>query len=141
MYIEDFRRSLARIGCQDYRASQASSLSISNEEIRNKLAGIDFYSMTIRAFKLDLEDRCEDYGQVAKYKGGLAQASASFILDDHHEFALNRPVLVCSNTAKMLSETRFSKYFDVIGDESNHLGLFDCSKPPSVAHSVAGSCC
>ena len=30
-----------------------------------KTGNIDFYSMTIRAFKLNLEDSCEDFGQVA----------------------------------------------------------------------------
>lgn len=137
MYIEDFRRLLAELGCNDYRVVQSSKLNITNAKISEKLAGIEFYSMTVRAFNLNLEDRCEDYGQVAKYKGNLAFAPVSFKLDDHHDFAANRPVLVCGNTARMLGQTRFAEYFDVIGDESHHLGLFECDSSPS----FSAPCC
>lgn len=38
-----------------------------------------------RLFKLpSLETRCEDYGLVAVYKGGLEGHKHSYLLDDHH---------------------------------------------------------
>jgi arsenite methyltransferase len=36
-------------------------------EIGHKIGRARFYSITYRTFKLPLEDRCEDYGQVAFY--------------------------------------------------------------------------
>ena len=62
-----------------------------------------------------------------------------FSLDDHHVFEAGRAMLVCGNTAAMLEETRFAKHFQIIGDRSNHFGLFDCSK--EVETDVGGSCC
>jgi hypothetical protein len=40
-----------------------------------------------RLFKVPgrLEDLCEDYGQVAVYKGTLPGHSHSYALDDHHK--------------------------------------------------------
>jgi len=62
LYIEDFRRMLRNLGCLDYRVFSKRKVTIDNPEIRSKIGMIDFYSMTIRAFKLDsLEDLCEDY--------------------------------------------------------------------------------
>ena len=97
---------------------------------------IDFYSITVRVFKLPLEDCCEDFGQVAIYRGTLEETPDSFILDDHHEFKTNVNVPVCGNTAAMLQKTRFAKYFDVVGDLSTHYGLFECSPVK-----IGGSCC
>ncbi|MCB1647001.1 MAG: methyltransferase type 11, partial [Pseudomonadales bacterium] len=94
----------------------------------------------IRAFKLDLEDRCEDYGQVAWYLGGIAEATHYFDLDDHHRFVRGKPMLVCSNTARMLAQTRFAPYFRIEGDESHHFGLFDCGPADVTADSDAPCC-
>ncbi len=49
-----------------------------HEQPRDRRQGgnIKFYSITVRAFKLELEDRCEDHGQVAYYIGTLAEAAA-----------------------------------------------------------------
>ena len=64
MYEEDFRRLLIKLDCPDYRIISSSQLTLDDPAIAEKLAGISFYSITIRAFKLAaLEDRSEDYGQ------------------------------------------------------------------------------
>ncbi|NOY06012.1 MAG: methyltransferase domain-containing protein, partial [Chlorobi bacterium] len=123
MYVEDFRRLLRDCGCMDYRVVSSRSVSLDDEELERKAGMIDFYSLTIRAFKLDtLEDICEDYGQVAYYLGTIPDAPHAFALDDHHVFETGRPVLVCGNTAAMLSETRFAPHFRVTGDRSVHYG-------------------
>ncbi|RMI04809.1 MAG: methyltransferase domain-containing protein, partial [Calditrichaeota bacterium] len=147
LYIEDFRRILREIGCLDYRVVSSRPLSLGDPEVEAKIGMVDFYSMTIRAFKLDsLEDICEDYGQVAIYNGKLPDSPHKFELDDHHIFYTGKPMLVCGNTASMLQETRFSRYFTVLGDRSTHFGPFDC-KPAaqlvssSTENSVGGSCC
>ncbi len=110
-----------------------------------KAGGISFESCTVRVFKLaDLEDKCEDYGQVATYLGTLPECPHAFLLDDHHTFRAGKPALVCGNTAAMLSETRFTSHFRVSGDRTVHFGLFaDCGGPSPTAGAAAGSgaCC
>jgi arsenite methyltransferase len=132
MYLEDFRRLLRGIGCPDYRTVSKSRITIDNAEVEKKAGLVDFYSVTVRAFKLaGLEDICEDYGQVAYYLGTIPDHPWSFSLDDHHTFFTGKPMLVCGNTAAMVGETRFGKHFKVIGDRSVHYGPFDCTPAPA----------
>lgn len=144
LYIEDFRRLMTQAGCLDARVVSSSRLTLNNPEIERKAGFIGFYSMTIRAFKLLLEDRCEDFGQVAYYLGTLLEHPHQFALDDHHLFKTGQPMLVCGNTADMISATRYAKHFRVSGDKTVHYGLFDCA-PGNVAQtSEAGAkagCC
>lgn len=138
LYIEDFRRILSKIGVNDFRVVSSSPITVNNKEIEERLGMIEFQSLTIRAFKLDLEDRCEDYGQIATYVGPLA----SFKLDDHHIFEAYKSVSVCRNTALMLSETRYSNQFKVTGSGDRHFGLFNCApKVPTKNKNDSGACC
>jgi SAM-dependent methyltransferase len=140
MYIEEFRRLMHGVGCPDYRVVSKSQITIGNPEIEALAGMIDFYSMTIRAFKLgSLEDICEDYGQVAYYLGTIPDHPSRFVLDDHHTFVTGKPMLVCGNTAAMVGETRFAPHFKVIGDRSVHYGPFDC-KSGNSTEAVAGAC-
>ncbi len=128
IYLEDFRRLLGSLGCLDYRVVNKRRLTIDNPELKQKIGLIDFYSLTIRAFKLaDLEDRCEDYGQLARYLGTIAEMPNKFILDDQHTFIIGKTELVCGNTASMLSQTRYRKHFELSGDRKVHYGLFACA--------------
>jgi SAM-dependent methyltransferase len=140
MYVEDFRRLLHGLGCLDYRVISRAATVIDNPAVEARVGGIGFAAMTIRAFKLSsLEDICEDYGQVAVYLGTDPELSHSFALDDHHLFEAGKPMLVCGNTAAMVSETRYARHFHLIGDRSRHFGRFDCAAAASTA--AAGSCC
>lgn len=143
MYIEDFRRLLLELGIKDYRIVSSRKINISNPEIEEKIGMATFYSLTIRAFKIfDLEDRCEDYGQIAIYKGTIDGFPHNFPLDDHHNFVTNKPMLVCGNTALILSETRLYKHFEIIGDRSTHFGLFGDGNEKKLEDSMDfGSCC
>ena len=141
LYIEDFRRLLARVGCPDYRVISKTKLMLNNSDIVRKAGMIDFYSMTLRAFKLVLEDRCEDYGQTAYYLGTIPEYPHAFRLDDHHIFEKGRPILVCSNTSQMLTQTRYASHFRVIGDQSTHYGLFDCGPTNDSFEGGGGGCC
>lgn len=141
LYREDFRRILRRTGCLDHRETSSRRISIDSPEIEERIGMIDFYSVTVRAFKLHgLEDLCEDYGQIATYRGGIPDWPHHFDLDDHHRFLKDKPMLVCGNTAAMLEDTRYAAYFDVQGDRSRHFGGFDCA-PGGVKSVERGSCC
>ncbi len=140
MYTEDFRRMMAEIGIPDARIVSKRQLTLDDPEIQKKAGMIDFYSMTVRAFKVDLEDICENYGHVAYYKGTIPECPHSYVLDDHHEFKTDMPVPVCGNTANMLSQTRFKDHFRIEGDFSTHYGVFDCA-PASSGETNTGACC
>jgi ubiquinone/menaquinone biosynthesis C-methylase UbiE len=140
LYIEDFRRLLQRIGCADYREMSRRRIALNNPEVEAKIGMVDFYSITVRAFKLDLEDICEDYGQTATYLGTIPGNPHAFALDDHHLFITGKPMLVCGNSAAMVGQTRFGRHFRVSGDLSVHYGPFDC-KPAAQADTAGGGCC
>lgn len=142
LYEEDFRRMLSAIGCRDYRVITRAPITIDNPEIEARIGMVGFSSITVRAFKLEFEDLCEDYGQYAVYKGTISGHPHHFDLDDHHRFFAGKPMLVCGNTAAMLKDTRFGRHFAVHGDTSVHYGAFDCA--PASAKQNAGSggaCC
>ena len=103
---------------------------------------VSFRSITLRAFKLDLEDRCEDFGQIATYLGTIPNHPHAFDLDDHHHFETGRPLRVCGNSFDMLAATRYAPHFRLSGDQSTHFGLFDCA-PAGVSAAPANpaSCC
>lgn len=145
LYFEDFIRLARAAGFLDVRVTASSLKTIANPAIEAKLGGAKLYSITLRLFKLDLEDRCEDYGQVAIYKGNLLDAPDCFVLDNGHRFETGRAVPVCRNTADMISKSRYRALFEVVGEGKRHYGLFQCGTPqtealPSqVAVDVAGS--
>ena len=141
LYGEDFRRLLLDRGCRDFRTVASTPLALGNVEIERKVGMVTFTSRTVRAFKLDLEDRCEDYGQVAYYQGTIPEAPHGFTFDDHHHFRTGMPHLVCSNTAAMLASTRYARHFKIVGDTSTHYGLFDCAPAASAAEPSSGACC
>ncbi len=144
MYLEDFRRMLLKLSIRDYRIVKDSRVDLKAEAVIAKAGMIEFHSLTIRTFKLDLEDVCENYGHVAFYKGSIAESPHEYRLDDHHLFRTGLPVPVCGNTARMLSETRYRLHFDLIGDFSKHYGVFPCgpeAAPQVKDASTTGSCC
>lgn len=144
LYVEDFRRLMAATGWRDFRLLAKRAIVIGHPYAEALVGPTIFWSMTVRAFKLDsLEDCCEDYGQVATYLGTVPDAPVSFALDDHHRFIAGKPMLVCGNTAAMVSESRFGRHFRVDGDRTTHFGRFDCSSSGAGAHDAAptSSCC
>lgn len=144
LYVEDFRRLLRVVGCPDFRVMTKSRITIDNPAVEAKVGTATFWSMTIRAFKIaSLEDLCEDYGQVATYRGTIPDHTHRFVLDDHHTMFTGKPMLVCGNTAAMLGEARFARHFKIDGDRSVHFGAFDCSSPNVTADAGerGGGCC
>jgi len=141
MYTEDFRRLMANIGFLDVRVVESSVVAISNSEVAKKVGSIQFYSNTVRAFKLSsLEDRCEEYGQEATYKGTMEEHPHAFVLDKSHIFVTDMTVPVCGNTADMLSLTRYAPHF-VVTPRKQHLGLFGSATSSSSSCGDCGGCC
>ncbi len=139
LYREDFRRLMQKSGFPDFRKVSEKKIDIGNKDIEEMTGNISFFSSTIRAFKIEsLEDICEDYGQIATYKGTIPEHPNYFDLDDHHRFITGKPMLVCGNSTSMLQETRFSPHFDILGDRSTHFGPFDCVDE---AYKESGSGC
>jgi arsenite methyltransferase len=127
MYCEDLRRLLRDLGCNDYRNYVKKHLTISDPLAAEKIGIASFTYRIVRTFKLNLEDICEDYGQVAVYKGTMPGFPHAFPLDDHHLFITDKPMLVCGNSGAMVEDTRFGKHFIVAGNKNVHYGSFDCS--------------
>ncbi|MFC3120104.1 methyltransferase domain-containing protein [Agaribacter flavus] len=148
MYWNDFHQLAKCVGFLDPRIVTDRRLEINNDNVANKIGHIDFYSATYRLFKLpDLETHCEDYGQAVIYKGGVPHHEACFVLDGHHRIDKGKVFPVCGNTWRILKDTRFSKYFEFIGNFDTHYGIFaDCgdlipfneSKTQSM---TGGGCC
>lgn len=143
LYIEDFRRLMVASGWADFRYTSISEIALGNEQLEDLLGFATFTSRTVRAFKLDdLEDICEDYGQVAYYNGNIPGHPHFFDLDDHHRFFTGKPMLVCGNTSSMLSNTRYGKAFKVVGDRATHFGVFGgCGESKNDSASESCSCC
>lgn len=140
LYVEDFRRILAGVGCADVRCLSQAPIALQDAQIEARIGMVRFRSMTLRAFRLALEDRCEDYGQIATYRGTIAGLPHAFVLDDHHSFETGRPLRVCGNTFDMLAATRYAPHFELLGDRSTHFGLFDCA-PAAAGPAAGGACC
>ncbi|KAF5843687.1 S-adenosyl-L-methionine-dependent methyltransferase [Dunaliella salina] len=147
LYTNDFIRLARKAGFTDPRVLEQSEVEVNDPELRELTGEARFFSITYRLFKLPgrLEDLCEDYGQVAVYKGTLPGHTHSYALDDHHKFVKNKPMLVCGNTASMVEETWLKPHFTVTGNRDTHFGLFDCSGDPAPASgssdSSTGACC
>jgi len=152
LYWMDFLTLAKKIGFRDPRLVTDRVLGINNPELADLLAPAKFWSATWRLFKLDmLEPICEDFGQVVRYRGGIAEHESGLRLDNHHYFELGQSVKVCSNTWHMLHSTRFAPYFDFWGDETIHFGAFaDCGSvaPFTSRHDAntggedgSGACC
>jgi SAM-dependent methyltransferase len=125
LYWNDFLTHARRAGFADPRLVADRPLAINDAGLRDKLAPAQFHSATYRLFRIDgLETACEDYGQAVVYKGGLRHAERRFVLDNHHAIEQGRIFPVCGNTFRMLNESRFSPWFEFIGDWSTHYGIF-----------------
>lgn len=138
LYVEDFRRLLAELGVADVRMCARSPIMLTDKTIEQRIGFAHFESITWRAFKLPLEDRCEDYGQVATYLGTIPAHPHRFVLDEHHLFESGKPLRVCGNSADMLAGSRYAAHFRVDGDKRRHFGLFDCAPATSTS---ASTCC
>lgn len=148
LYTNDFIRLSRQAGFMDPRVLESEEIRVTDPALSDLLGNIRFYSITYRLFKIPdrLEDLCEDYGQVAVYKGTIPGLKHAYTLDDHHTFVTNKPMLVCGNSASMVGESWLAKHFVITGNRDVHYGQFDCSGPAvtvssSQACAPGGACC
>lgn len=141
LYFEDFRRIMAELGILDFRVVHKTTVPSPVGELADKLGNISFESITIRLFKLPLEDRCEDYGQMAIYRGSIPGYAHRFDLDDHHAFERQKPMAVCGNTADMLSRTAYGEHFEILGEKNTHYGLFACGPAEAASGKESSLAC
>ena len=154
MYTNDFLHLCRDVGFSDPRQMEVHPIAVEDPELLQVTGNAKFFSITFRLFKIaGLERLCEDYGQVAIYKGTIPGHPHSYILDHGHMFVTGKPSLVCGNSAAMVSESWLKKHFQVLGDRSTHFGEFDCrsgktnqessnsSKSMAANESGKGSCC
>ncbi|WP_374053135.1 methyltransferase domain-containing protein [Xenorhabdus taiwanensis] len=131
LYYGDFMRIARDAGFRDIRIVASNLKAIRNNAIEEKLRGARLYSMTLRLFNIDLEDSCEDYGQVAIYKGNLPDAPIRFMFDQEHVFETGKVVPICRNTADIICKSRYHNLFSVIGEVHTHYGIFNCGTASS----------
>ena len=143
LYEEDFKRICNKVGFIEPREIERSEIKVTDPELKKITGNAKFYSITYNLFKIEgLETLCEDYGQVAVYKGNMPEMEHFYKLDNHHTFITNKPMLVCGNTADMLEKTWLSKYFNVQGTKNKHYGLFGaCGNINDDINIINSSCC
>lgn len=128
-----------RIGFVDPRIFNDARIQIENPQVEARVGNIQFFSVIFRLFKVaNLEQNHEDYGQAVIYKGSH-QSPYRFYLDSKHIFEDRKVVPVSGNTFKILKESRFSSFFDFIGDTENHFGSFN--ENPLLGNNVNSICC
>ncbi len=126
LYIEDFRRILAKHGINAFYDVETAELHVGDFQIATKLGCIGFASHTVRAIKCaDLEDREEDYGQVATYLGTMPENKRYFDLTEQVRFIKGKPLAISGNMASMLAASRYAQHFDIRGNRDHHVGAYD----------------
>jgi SAM-dependent methyltransferase len=145
LYWNDFLTLARQSGFLDPRLVTSHEIHISDPVLKTRVGEARFFSATYRLFKLDgLEPACEDYGQAVIYRGGIEGAEDALVLDAHHRFEAGRVIPVCGNTLRMLTQTRFASYFDVVGTGDRHYGIFPgCGTaiPFASMPTLAAACC
>lgn len=144
LYVRDFEDMARAEGFSSPMNLSEREIKIEDKNIKKLTGNIKFYSITYRLFKIHgYENRCEDYGHTATYKGGIKYSENLFLLDNNHIFEKNRPVRICGDTARILSKSRFSRYFEITGSFDEHFGAFASDKITvnTVDTKKTSSCC
>ena len=147
LYWNDFEQIAKESGFHDPRLLKREPVEVTDPDLRLKLGALRFNSATFRLFRLaGLEAGRENYGQQAVYRGTIAEHPEQFRLDEQYQFQRGQATAICGNTYRLLRHTRFMAYFDLLGDDSVHLGEFTDTKPaelePGQADKpLAGGCC
>eukprot|EP00347_Sterkiella_histriomuscorum_P021653 403333231 len=136
-YLEDFRRLMQKVGFQSHYIVKKRKITINNQMVQMQVGPINYYSITVRAFKIpEIEDRCEDYGQTASYLGHIEGMDDSFKFDSQHIFKRGEPVRICRNFAEIFNKSRLAPHFEV-SKEGDHQGILDL---PGVCDAKDGCC-
>jgi arsenite methyltransferase len=125
LYWNDFLGIAREAGFTDPRLLTDDPVDVTDPELKQRVGELRFHSATYRLFSYSrAEAGSEDYGQTAVYRGGIPQHPDELRLDENFVFKTGESVPVCGNTSRLLKASRFSAFFDIIGDDSLHLGAF-----------------
>jgi arsenite methyltransferase len=125
LYWHDLLQQARSAGFHDPRLVHDRPLAITEPALAALVEGARFFASTWRLFSLDgLEETCEDYGDVVRYKGTISDYPQAYRLDDHHLFPTGETANVCRNTLLMLSQTRLAQHFDIVSTGDRHRGGF-----------------
>jgi arsenite methyltransferase len=147
MYWNDFLDMAQKVGFAAPRLLTGSSVDVTDPELQKRVGALRFYSATYRLFSFSgVEAGSENYGQTAVYHGTIPQHPDEIRLDKRFMFKTGKPTPICGNTSRLLKASRFAPFFDIIGDDSTHLGAFGDNKGlnPFVEEGSEGtgnSCC
>ncbi len=147
LYWNDFLALATQAGFARPLLAESEALSVDDPAIRAKLGDIRFTSATFRLFSLErLDTGDEDYGQQAIYRGGIPEHPEALQLAAGMTFHKGAPVAVSGNTARLLQQSRFSEFFEIIGGFCCHLGAFsgifgDLDFVSTGGREASGGCC
>ncbi|KAI0564150.1 A Chain A Arsm Arsenic(Iii) S-Adenosylmethionine Methyltransferase With Sam [Gracilaria domingensis] len=120
LYVQDFHTIMSQVGFPDVRVVSAAPIDLRDPELRKLVPDVTFYSLTIRAFKIEaLEATREDYGQSATFVscgGGLK-------FDIDNDFRKGAQTPIDANTAAILQQSRYKRLFTVT-ERTEHRGSF-----------------
>lgn len=132
---------MEKVGFKSYYVTKKSKVTIDNSTVELQVGPINFYSITIRAFKIpEIEDRCEDYGEEAFYLGTVEGMPDEFRMDSTHLFKRGEPVRICKNFSLIFKKSRFAPHFEV-SEEQEHRGILDMPGVCDTATCAPGKCC
>ncbi len=147
LYWNDFIHLAKKVGFLDPRLVETEKITIENKDLEELVGNIQFYSITYRLFKVaELEDKCEDYGQLITYKGTIPESPDFFQLDEQNLIEKGKEHKVSGNTFSMLKNSRYHKHFEFQGDFSEHQGPFSKDDVKNPFHKASkekqkSSCC
>jgi arsenite methyltransferase len=125
LYWNDFLHLAEDCGFADPRLVESDPVDVTDEELALRLGDIRFRSVNCRLFRVDgLEQRQENYGQQATYRGSLPHHPDELRLDEQNRFVAGAARSVSGNTVRLLTESRFSDHFEILSEDSGHLGAF-----------------
>ena len=128
MYLDDFRRMMAKHGWASFAYTAIDEIHVGDLALETKLGFTSFTSRTVRAVKAEgLEDAEENYGQVARYVGGMPEMPRYFDLTCELRLIKGRDYAVSGNMAAMLAQSRYGRYFEVT-PRGAHRGPFDLER-------------
>jgi arsenite methyltransferase len=123
MYWGDFTAAMRKAGFGQIWVTSSRQIAIGDADIERKVGPLRFYSRTVRAFKLPLEEAEEDYAQAATYSGGIPGHPHAFSLGSGATFITGVKTPVGGNTAEVLTKSRFAPAFRVT-PAKDHRGAF-----------------
>eukprot|EP00244_Chara_vulgaris_P004124 TRINITY_DN1800_c0_g1_i11.p1 TRINITY_DN1800_c0_g1~~TRINITY_DN1800_c0_g1_i11.p1 ORF type:complete len:407 (+),score=82.38 TRINITY_DN1800_c0_g1_i11:154-1374(+) len=126
LYVKDFGQLMSEVGLGAWGVVNHLLITSNNEEILKLLGDITFYSLTVRAVKVDpskVEDALEDFGQTATYDGAIPGYEESFSLDMKNTFVKGKATPVDGLTASLLLSSRYGSHFSVT-EKGPHKGIF-----------------